>query len=86
MKKKRGQPVTRTRESAGRKNQPIDRKEEVQQSNDERIDQDYPGYPHHPAREETIHNGSADAFGDAEGIQPDHDDLDKEDPDQDARY
>ena len=73
MKKRRVQPVDRTRESAGRKNQPIDQKEEVQESNDERIDQDFPGYPHHPSKEETVHNGSADAFGAAEGIPLDHD-------------
>ena len=34
--------------------QPIKKKEEVQQSNDEHIDQDYPGYPHHPATENII--------------------------------
>jgi hypothetical protein len=48
-------------------NRPIRKKEEVQQSNDERIDQDFPGYPHHPAKKETItHNGSANAFSGTE--------------------
>lgn len=37
-------------------------KEQVKQSNDKHIDQDYPGFPHHPAKEQTIHNGSAGAF------------------------
>lgn len=44
-------------------NRPIRKKGEVQESNDERIDQDYPGFPHHPSKKETIsHNGSANAF------------------------
>ncbi|MBS1605093.1 MAG: hypothetical protein JST42_20690 [Bacteroidetes bacterium] len=84
MKKKRVRPVAGKREAAGRKNQPIDRKEAVQQSNDERIDQDFPGYPHHPAKEETIHNGSADAFQSAEGIPIDEDD--EEEQRQDNNY
>ena len=33
---------------------PITTKEEVQQSNDERIDQDFKGFPHAPAKEEVI--------------------------------
>jgi len=42
---------------------PIRKKEEVQQSNDEHIDQDFPGFPHAPSKKETIsHNGSANAF------------------------
>lgn len=42
---------------------PILKKKEVRQSNDERIDQDFPGFPHAPARKDTItHNGSANAF------------------------
>lgn len=36
------------------KTQPIKRKEQVQQSKDERIDQDFPGFPHPPATEEVI--------------------------------
>ncbi|HTI90093.1 MAG TPA: hypothetical protein VL727_05860 [Puia sp.] len=50
---------------------PIDQKEEVQQSNDEHIDQDYPGFPHHPAKAKTIHNGSAGAFDATESVQDD---------------
>ena len=57
--------------------QPIRHKEDVQKSNDERIDQDFPGFPHHPSKEKNInpgnkqdrktadaerHNGSANAF------------------------
>jgi len=34
--------------------EPIKKKEEVQQSNDQHIDQDYPGYPHLPATENII--------------------------------
>ncbi|MDP4247766.1 MAG: hypothetical protein Q8932_18145, partial [Bacteroidota bacterium] len=56
---------------------PIRRKSEVQESNDDRIDEDFPGYPHHPSKEKNInprkdqdkrsrdvdrHNGSANAF------------------------
>ena len=48
-------------------NKPIQKKGEVQQSNDERIDQDFPGFPHPPAKKETItHNGSANAFSGTE--------------------
>lgn len=35
-------------------NDPIKEKEEVQQSNDEHIDQDFKGFPHAPAKEEII--------------------------------
>ena len=34
---------------------PIDKKEEVQQSNDKHIDQDFKGYPKSPAKENIIH-------------------------------
>jgi hypothetical protein len=34
---------------------PIDKKEEVQKSKDKHIDQDFEGYPHHPAKEKIIH-------------------------------
>lgn len=33
---------------------PIDSKKEVENSNDEKIDQDFPGYPHYPAREDIM--------------------------------
>jgi hypothetical protein len=33
---------------------PIENEQEVQQSNDERIDQDFPGFPHHPSTEKEI--------------------------------
>lgn len=33
---------------------PIENKQEVQQSNDEHIDQDFPGYPYHPSTEKEI--------------------------------
>jgi hypothetical protein len=60
-----------------KQHQPIRNESEVQESNDERIDEDFPGYPHHPSKEKTInpknlhdrrsadvdrHNGSAHAF------------------------
>lgn len=32
----------------------MDSKREVEQSNDEKIDQDFPGYPHYPAREDVM--------------------------------
>ena len=54
------------------------REEDVQDSNDEHIDQDLPGYPHHPAR--TIHNGSAGAF-DATEHSHDEDDEDQDNDD-----
>jgi len=36
------------------KPKPMDSKSEVEQSNDEKIDQDFPGYPHYPAREDIM--------------------------------
>ncbi len=33
---------------------PMDSKREVEQSNDEKTDQDFPGYPHYPAREDIM--------------------------------
>jgi hypothetical protein len=33
---------------------PITKKEEVQGSKDEKIDQDFPGFPHSPSKEKTI--------------------------------
>ena len=56
---------------------PIKKGEEVQQSNDEHIDQDFPGYPHHPSHPHhgpTIHNGSAGAFDSTEDMHEDDDD------------
>ena len=37
-----------------KKTNPIDSKEEVQQSKDEHIDEDFPGYPHYPAKEDIL--------------------------------
>jgi len=54
-------------------NRPIKKKEEVQQSNDEHIDQDFPGYPHHPSKENVISNGSANAFERTEETLDDND-------------
>ena len=36
----------------------IEKPEEVQESNDEKIDQDYPGYPHYPAKEDILNPGN----------------------------
>lgn len=63
------------------KGEPIARDEEIQENNDEHIDQDFPGYPHHPSRNaqgRTIHNGSAGAF---DATEHSHD---EEDEDQDS--
>jgi hypothetical protein len=54
-------------------NAPIRRKAQVQQSNDEHIDQDYPGFPDPPSNEKTIRNGSAGAFEATEGTRDDED-------------
>ena len=56
---------------------PITNKEDVQRSNDEHIDQDFPGFPHPPAKENIIHNGSAGAFEGTENT------LDDQDSDED---
>ena len=53
---------------------PIRKKEEVPQSNDERIDEDFPGFPHHPSKKETISNGSANAFEGTENVRDDEGD------------
>ena len=37
-----------------KKTNPIDDKNKVQQSKDEHIDEDFPGYPHYPAREDIL--------------------------------
>ncbi len=37
-----------------KKTNPIDTKEKVQQSKDEHIDEDFPGYPHYPAKEDIM--------------------------------
>ncbi len=38
---------------------PIKKEEEVQQNADEHIDQDFPGFPHHPATKENISPNTA---------------------------
>jgi hypothetical protein len=37
-----------------KKTNPIDKKEEVRQSNDQHITQDFPGFPHPPSSKKTI--------------------------------
>lgn len=46
--------TTAGKKEGNKKNDPITRKEEVEHSKDERIDQDFPGFPHAPATEDTI--------------------------------
>lgn len=36
------------------RSKPMDSKREVEQSNDEKTDQDFPGYPHYPAKEDIM--------------------------------
>jgi hypothetical protein len=60
------------------KGEPMRDADEVQENNDEHIDQDFPGYPHHPSHGRTIHNGSAGAF---DATEHSHD---EEDEDQDS--
>ena len=36
------------------RSKPMDSKKEVEQSNDEKTDQDFPGYPHYPAKEDIM--------------------------------
>lgn len=49
------------------KNKSIKKESEIQENPDERIDQDFPGFPHHPATqkninpETTVEKKSADA-------------------------
>ncbi|MDB5247214.1 MAG: hypothetical protein JWQ40_1608 [Segetibacter sp.] len=58
----------------------IDRPEEVQESNDEKIDQDFPGYPHYPAKDDILNPGNSNERVDLDvenltrsnTISPDH--------------
>lgn len=45
---------------------PMDSKREVENSNDEKINQDFPGYPHYPAREDIMSQESGFHRVDAE--------------------
>lgn len=65
------------KKTSSRSTHPIRKKKEVQESNDEHIDQDFPGYPNHPAKENTIHNGSAGAFDATEGGRDEEDAADE---------
>lgn len=67
------------KKNAKKPTDPIDKKEEVQQSNDEHIDQDFPGYPHHPSKQNVISNGSADAFSHEENFYDEDSDEDNDD-------
>src|SRR5687767_8450085 len=49
---KDNQPSSRIPENNPSK--PMDSKREVEQSNDEKTDQDFPGYPHYPAKEDIM--------------------------------
>lgn len=69
-------------QSGNKQTRPIEKKEDVQQSNDEHIDQDYPGFPHAPAKEKIIHNGSAGAFEGTENPGRDGSDSDEDNDDE----
>jgi len=45
---------------SGKNTDPIDKKEEVQKSKDEHIDQDFENFPHAPAKENVVHPKSED--------------------------
>lgn len=51
---KRDNPPNAGSGKTKKKTDPIDKKEEVQQTKDEHIDQDFPGYPHSPSQEKMI--------------------------------
>jgi len=51
MKKDNG---TKEKDEVGGNTKPIKTKEQVQDSNDEKIDQDFPGFPHAPATENEV--------------------------------
>lgn len=42
------------KEDQNKNTDPIEKKEDVQKSNDEKIDEDFPGYPHYPAKEDIM--------------------------------
>ena len=41
-------------QKAAKKNAPITEKQDIQSTSDKHIDQDFPGYPHAPSKEELI--------------------------------
>ncbi len=49
-KETKGQP----RPASNNPEEAMDTPDEVEQSNDEKIDQDFPGYPHYPAKEDIL--------------------------------
>ncbi len=65
-----------------KKTNPIDSKEKVQQSNDEHIDEDFPGYPHYPAKEDILNpqNHTERVNADVENLT--HDNLRNEPADK----
>ncbi len=65
------------KKASGGQNNPMQKKEDLEGGNDGHIDEDFPGYPHHPGSEKIInpksrqdravadtdkHNGSGGAF------------------------
>lgn len=46
--------TTKKKDFKKEKTEPITKKEDVQNNPDNRIDQDFPGFPHNPAKEEVI--------------------------------
>jgi hypothetical protein len=66
---------------------PIKNKEDIQRSNDEHIDQDFPGYPHPPSEGSIIRNGSAGAFEATENTLDEYDsDEDNDDSERDKSH
>jgi hypothetical protein len=49
-----GEENNRSRIPENNPSKPMDSKREVEDSNDEKTDQDFPGYPHYPAREDIM--------------------------------
>jgi hypothetical protein len=43
-----------SKENGAGQTQPMQKKEAVPESNDEHIDEDFPGYPHHPSKENIV--------------------------------
>lgn len=55
-----------SRISQNNQSKPMDSKKEVEQSPDAKTDQDFPGYPHYPAKEDIMNQESGDYRVDAD--------------------
>ena len=82
---KRENPQNAASDKTQKKNDPIVKKEEVQHSEDEHIDQDFPGYPHPPSQEKTINPATKEDKANAQLIKKeDYKDDDEQDSDGSA--